>query len=52
MIQTPIDTLSGRVPPLEALPLVGVQLGWVAVLALAAWAMLRVGERSLEVQGG
>ena len=52
MIQTPIDTLSGRVPPAEALGLIGVQIGWTAVLALAAWAMLRAGTRSLEVQGG
>ena len=52
MIQTPIDTLSGRVPPPEALGLIGVQIGWAAVLALAAWAMLRAGTRSLEVQGG
>ena len=52
MIQTPIDTLSGRIPPLEALPLIGVQLGWVAVLSLAAWVMLRAGVRSVEVQGG
>src|SRR5699024_7179261 len=29
MIQTPIDTLSGRLSPAEALPLVGVQIGWV-----------------------
>jgi ABC-2 type transport system permease protein len=52
MVQTPIDTLSGRVPPLEALPLVAAQLGWAALLALAAGAMLRAGVRSLEVQGG
>ncbi|WP_341854876.1 ABC transporter permease [Brachybacterium sp. GPGPB12] len=52
MIQTPIDTLSGRVPPAEALGLIGVQIGWTAVLALAAWAILRAGTRSLEVQGG
>src|SRR5699024_3567412 len=52
MIQTPIDTLSGRVPPLEALPLVLVQGVWLAVLALAAQLMLRSGVRSVEVQGG
>ncbi|WP_193104145.1 ABC-2 family transporter protein [Brachybacterium sp. FME24] len=52
MIQTPIDTLSGRVPPLEALPLLGTQLAWLGVLALAAQLMLRVGVRSVEVQGG
>src|SRR5690606_20779324 len=52
MLQTPVDTLSGRVGPLEALPLVAVQLVWVALLAVAAWAMLRAGVRSVEVQGG
>ncbi|WP_422117618.1 ABC transporter permease [Brachybacterium sp. UNK5269] len=52
MVQTPIDTLSGRVPPLEALPLLAAQLGWTALLALAAAAMLHAGVRSLEVQGG
>ena len=52
MIQTPIDTLSGRLASCEALPLLAVQLGWVALLGLAAWAMLRAGVRSMEVQGG
>lgn len=52
MIQTPIDTLSGRVPPLEALPLVATQAGWLIVLALMAHLMLRAGVRSMEVQGG
>ncbi|MGP9694496.1 ABC transporter permease [Brachybacterium sp. AOP25-B2-12] len=52
MIQTPIDTLSGRVTPHEALELVGVQLLWVPILALAAHLMLRSGVRALEVQGG
>ena len=52
MIQTPIDTLSGRLSPAEALPLVGAQIGWVLVLALAAQAVLRAGVRSVEVQGG
>ncbi|WP_442878614.1 ABC transporter permease [Brachybacterium sp. J153] len=52
MIQTPIDTLSGRIPVAEAAGLVAVQAGWIAVLALAAWAVLRAGVRSLEVQGG
>ncbi|WP_151904743.1 ABC transporter permease [Brachybacterium ginsengisoli] len=52
MLQTPIDTLSGRIPPAEALPLVGVQLGWIAVLAAAAMLVLRAGVRSVEVQGG
>ena len=52
MIQTPIDTLSGRVPPEEAAGLLAVQAGWAALLGLAAWAMLRAGTRSLEVQGG
>lgn len=52
MVQTPIDTLSGRVGPGAALGLIALQLGWAAVLALAAQAMVRAGTRSLEVQGG
>ena len=52
MIQTTIDTLSGSLASCEALPLLAVQLGWVALLGLAAWAMLRAGVRSMEVQGG
>ncbi|GAB3819926.1 ABC-2 family transporter protein [Tessaracoccus terricola] len=52
IIQTPIDTLSGRISPAEALPLVGVQVFWLAVLAVAAHLVLRAGERRLEVQGG
>lgn len=52
MIQTPIDTLSGRVPPLEALPLVATQAGWLIILGLMAHLMLRAGVRSVEVQGG
>ena len=52
MIQTPIDTLSGRITPLDALPLVATQVGWVPVLAVAAQLMLRAGVRSVEVQGG
>ena len=52
MIQTPIDTRSGRGPPLEALPLLGTQLGWTAVLTAAALLMLHAGVRRVEVQGG
>ena len=52
MVQTPIDALSGRVAPLDALPLIGVQVVWVVVLGGASVLMLRAGVRSLEVQGG
>lgn len=52
MVQTPIDVLSARVSTAEALPEIGVQALWAGVLALAAWAMLQRGIRSLEVQGG
>jgi ABC-2 type transport system permease protein len=52
MIQTPIDTLSGRITPAEALPLIGIQVLWTVVLAVLAWLMLRSGVRSVEVQGG
>jgi ABC-2 type transport system permease protein len=37
---------------MEALGDMAVQCGWVVVLGVAAWTMLRVGTRSLEVQGG
>lgn len=52
MIQTPIDALSGRVPPTAALGLVGVQLAWALVLGAAAVLVLRAGVRAVEVQGG
>lgn len=52
MIQTPIDTLSGRVAPAEAAGLIAVQLGWVGVLAVAAVLLMHRGVRVVEVQGG
>lgn len=52
MVQTPIDALSGRITPAEALAGIGLQILWAAVLALVAQAMVRAGTRSLEVQGG
>lgn len=52
MVQTPIDALSGRIPPIEALALLGEQTAWALVLTVAAVLMLRIGVRSLEVQGG
>lgn len=52
MVQTPIDTLSGRIAPADALALIGLQILWAAVLAVLAQAMVRAGTRSLEVQGG
>lgn len=52
MIQTPIDTLSGRVPPAQALPLVAVQALWILLLLAVAALVLRAGVRRAEVQGG
>ncbi|WP_058235491.1 ABC transporter permease [Devriesea agamarum] len=52
MVQIPIDTLSGRVSPIDSLTGLGIQALWVLVLAGAAHWMLRLGTRSLEVQGG
>lgn len=52
MIQTPIDTLSGRVPPAEALDMMAVQVAWLGGLLIAALAMLHGGIRRMEVQGG
>lgn len=52
MIQTPIDALSGRIPPAQALGGVGVQALWVLVLGAVAVLVLRAGTRAVEVQGG
>ncbi|MGY5763924.1 ABC transporter permease [Brachybacterium sp. DNPG3] len=52
MVQTPIDAISGRIPPAEALGAIGVQAAWAVVLLLAASLMLRAGVRTVEVQGG
>lgn len=52
MVQTPIDTISGRIPPTEALSAISVQVAWAGVLLIAAALMLRAGVRSVEVQGG
>lgn len=52
MVQTPIDVLSGRITPQDAVSAVGIQLLWTAILTPAAWLMLRAGVRATEVQGG
>lgn len=52
MVQTPIDLISGRVTEVDALRAIGIQVAWLVILTLAAQAMLRTGQRRLEVQGG
>ena len=52
MLMYPVDVLSGRVAGLEALGLVGLQVLWLVLTALAGHLMTRAGRRKLEVQGG
>lgn len=52
MLQSPIDILSGRVLGLEAVAVLAVQLGWLAVMVVfTRWLMTRA-TRQLVVQGG
>ncbi len=52
MLMYPVDILSGRVAGLDALGLVGLQMLWLSLTALAGHLMTRAGRRRLEVQGG
>lgn len=52
MFQSPIDVLSGRVLGPEALPVIGVQLAWLAGLVLLTRVMLWAASAKLVVQGG
>lgn len=52
IFQTPLDVVCGRATGHHALALVGLQLLWIPVLALAGAALYRRGVRRLEVQGG
>ncbi|MEU2039627.1 ABC transporter permease [Nocardia niwae] len=52
ILQSPIDVLSGRITGAEAFSVVGVQMFWVVVTAIAGRVLLAAGRRRLEVQGG
>lgn len=52
MLMTPIDVISGRVVGADSLLAVGVQVGWIVVVAVLGAALTRAGRRHLEVQGG
>ncbi|MEV0434932.1 ABC-2 family transporter protein [Nocardia sp. NPDC050413] len=52
ILQSPIDTLSGRVVGMEALSVVAGQAFWVLAIGLLGRVLLRAGQRRLEVQGG
>ncbi len=52
MLMYPVDVLSGRVAGLDAVGLIGLQVMWLCLVALAGHAMTRAGRHRLEVQGG
>ena len=52
IIQTPIDIVTGRADGVDALALIGVQLGWLVVALIAGRLVFAAGTRKLVVQGG
>lgn len=52
MMMYPVDVLSGRVAGLDAVGLVGQQVGWLVATAVVGHLATRAGRRRLEVQGG
>lgn len=52
IIQTPIDIVTGRAAGVEALGLIGVQLGWLVVMLTVGRFVFAAGTRKLVVQGG
>ena len=52
LVQTPIDVVTGRAAGADALALIGIQLGWLAVLLVAGRLVFATGTRKLVVQGG
>ncbi len=52
ILQTPIDVITGRLTGVDAWQVVGVQVLWVAGVAVLGWWLTRAGRRHLEVQGG
>nr|WP_246416009.1 ABC-2 family transporter protein [Nocardioides luti] len=52
MMMYPVDVISGRSTGLDALGLIGLQVFWLAAMALVGHLMTRAGRHRLEVQGG
>lgn len=52
LIMFPVDILSGRTTGGDALVLLAVQAGWLALALAAGQVTTRLGRRKLEVQGG
>jgi ABC-2 type transport system permease protein len=52
IIQTPIDIVTGRAEGVDALALVGIQLGWLVIALIAGRLVFAAGTRKLVVQGG
>jgi ABC-2 type transport system permease protein len=52
IIQTPIDIVTGRAEGVDALALVGIQLGWLGIALIAGRLVFAAGTRKLVVQGG
>lgn len=52
IIQTPIDVVTGRAAGVDALALIGVQVGWLVVTLIAGRLVFAAGTRKLVVQGG
>jgi ABC-2 type transport system permease protein len=52
LVQTPIDIVTGRASGVDALALIGVQVGWLVVTLIAGRLVFAAGTRKLVVQGG
>ena len=52
IIQTPIDIVTGRAEGVDALALIGVQLGWLVVALIVGRLVFGAGTRKLVLQGG
>lgn len=52
MLMTPLDILIGRLQGSDAVSMLGVQVLWLVITAVAGVLLTRAGRRHLEVQGG
>ncbi|MEP6666210.1 MAG: ABC-2 family transporter protein [Nocardioidaceae bacterium] len=52
ILQGPVDVLSGRASGLDAVIVVAMQFGWLAVTCLLGRALTQAGQRKLVVHGG
>jgi ABC-2 type transport system permease protein len=52
ILQTPLDVIVERDPPVTQLGLVAVQAGWVAAVLLICRVVQRLAERKMVIQGG